>query len=47
MAVRVPRGVYELAKGRAAAEGRTLSTVLRELLAGYAAGSGQPTGSRL
>jgi hypothetical protein len=38
VAVRVPRGVYELAKRRAAAEGRTLSTVLRELLAAYAAG---------
>ncbi len=38
VAVRVPRGVYELAKTRAAAEGRTLSTVLRELLAAYAAG---------
>jgi hypothetical protein len=37
VAVRVPRGVYELAKRRAAAEGRTLSTVLRALLAGYAA----------
>jgi predicted DNA binding CopG/RHH family protein len=38
VAVRVPRAVYELAKRRAAAEGRTLSTVLRELLAAYAAG---------
>jgi len=38
VAVRVPREVYELAKSRAAAEGRTLSTVLRELLAEYAAG---------
>ena len=31
VAVRVPRVVYELAKRRAAAEGRTLSIVLREL----------------
>jgi hypothetical protein len=38
VAVRVPQGVYELAKKRASAEGRTLSTVLRELLAAYAAG---------
>ncbi len=38
VAVRVPQGVYELAKKRANAEGRTLSTVLRELLAQYAAG---------
>jgi hypothetical protein len=37
VAVRVPRGDYELAKSRAAAEGRTLSAVLRELLAAYAA----------
>ncbi|MHB8717747.1 MAG: CopG family transcriptional regulator [Candidatus Dormibacteria bacterium] len=36
VAFRVPRGVYEVAKSRAAAEGRTLSTVLRELLAAYA-----------
>jgi hypothetical protein len=38
VAVRVPQRVYTLAKERAAAEPRTLSTVLRELLAEYAAG---------
>ncbi len=38
VAVRVPRGVYELAKKRAKAENRTLSAVLRELLSAYAAG---------
>ena len=35
VAVRVPRAVYELARTRASAEGRTLSTVIRELLAAY------------
>ncbi len=38
VAVRVPQGVYELAKKRATTEGRTLSAVLRELLSAYAAG---------
>jgi hypothetical protein len=38
VAVRVPSQVYEIAKRRAASEGRTLSSVLRDLLAHYAAG---------
>lgn len=38
VAVRVPQGVYEQAKKRSTAEGRTLSAVLRELLSAYAAG---------
>jgi hypothetical protein len=38
VAVRVPRDIYALAKKRAEEEGRSLSTVLRELLAHYAAG---------
>ena len=38
VAVRVPEVVYKSAKRRAAAEGRTISQVLRELLAGYADG---------
>jgi predicted DNA binding CopG/RHH family protein len=38
VAVRVPSHVYEVAKRRATSEGRTLSNVLRELLAQYAAG---------
>jgi hypothetical protein len=35
---RAPAGVYELARARAALEGRTVSVVMRELLAGYAQG---------
>jgi len=38
VAVRVPQGLCELAKKRAKSENRTLSAVLRELLAAYAAG---------
>jgi hypothetical protein len=38
VAVRVPKDVYALARQRARAEGRTLSTVLRELIAQYAGG---------
>lgn len=38
VAVRVPKDVYALAKQRAGAEGRSLSTVLRELIAQYAQG---------
>lgn len=38
VAVRVPRDIYALAKKRADEEGRSLSTVLRELIAHYAAG---------
>lgn len=38
VAVRVPKDVYALAKRRAKAEGRTLSGVLRELIAQYAGG---------
>jgi len=38
VAVRVPTDVCETAKKRARSEGRTLSAVLRELLAQYAAG---------
>ena len=38
VAVRVPSQVYVVAKRRAHSEGRTLSAVLRELLAQYAAG---------
>lgn len=51
VAVRVPRGIYELAKTRAKAEDRTLSAALRELLSVYAAGehsgrsSDEPAGS--
>ncbi len=38
VAVRVPKDVCALARQRARAEGRTLSTVLRELIAQYAGG---------
>jgi hypothetical protein len=38
VAVRVPRDIYELARKRADAEGRSLSIVLRELIARYATG---------
>lgn len=42
--VRVPENIYTLAKERAAAEGSTLSRVLRQLLADYAASDrGSPT----
>jgi hypothetical protein len=35
---RAPAGVYELARARAAREGRTVSAVMRDLLADYARG---------
>ena len=38
VAVRVPKDIYVLAKKRAKQEGRSLSAVLRELVAGYATG---------
>jgi hypothetical protein len=38
VAVRVPKDVYALARRRAGAEGRSLSAVLRELIAHYARG---------
>jgi hypothetical protein len=38
VAVRVPKDVYALARRRAGTEGRSLSAVLRELIAHYARG---------
>ena len=38
---RAPAGVYEVARARAAREGRTVSAVMRDLLAEYARGGPQ------
>jgi hypothetical protein len=38
VAVRVPKDIYALARKRATSEGRSLSAVLRELIAQYASG---------